>query len=109
MENQSALNSETSIILGEPVTDYWLSKLFFDVQRPGGAARYRNDRARLLADYLLSPDLRSAVLTNDVARLAPHTNPYLLRYFFAAIGMSDGEFIARLRGTVPEKGAHADG
>ena len=109
MENQSALNSETEIILGNPVTDYWLSKLFFDVQRPGGAVRYRDDRLGLLADYPLSPELRSAVLANDVARLAPHTNPYLLRYFFAAVGMSDAEFIARLRGAVPAKETRADG
>lgn len=80
------------------MTDYWLSKMFFDLQRPEQAVRYRRDPADVLAQYRLSPELREAVLADDVARLAPHANPYLLRYFFAAIGMSDAEFIARLRG-----------
>ena len=38
-----------------------------------------------------------ALLADDVAALAPRTNPYLLRYCFAAVGMPDQEFIARLR------------
>jgi len=88
------------------VTDYWLSRMFFELQRPEQAARYRRDRAGVLSEYRLSPELRQAVLADDVARLAPHTNPYLLRYFFAAIGMSDAEFIARLRGDKTASGAH---
>lgn len=80
------------------MSDYWLSKVLFELQRPERAQRYRRDRTGVLAEYRLAPELREAVLADDVARLAPHTNPYLLRYFFAAIGMSDAEFIARLRG-----------
>jgi len=98
-EIRSALNNEELWVIGcLGVTDYWLSKMFFELQRPDRAQRYRRDRAGVLAEYRLAPELREAVLADDVARLAPHTNPYLLRYFFAAIGMSDAEFIARLRG-----------
>jgi Aromatic-ring-opening dioxygenase LigAB, LigA subunit len=115
MEIRSALNSETAADVQEAVlwrlrvTDYWLSKLFFDLQQPDRAARYRNDPAAVVAEYPLTPELRSAVLANDVARLAPHTNPYLLRYFFAAIGMSDAEFIQRLRTPAPAPGVRANG
>jgi len=91
------------------VTDYWLSKLFFDLRQPDRAAGYRRDPAAVVAEYPLTPELRSAVLANDVARLAPHTNPYLLRYFFAAIGMSDAEFIQRLRASGASTGVRAGG
>jgi hypothetical protein len=33
--------------------DYWLSKLFFDLQNPAVAADYRSDRAKVLARYAL--------------------------------------------------------
>jgi len=91
------------------MTDYWLSKLFFDLQQPDRAARYRREPAAVVAEYPLTPELRSAVLSNDVARLAPHTNPYLLRYFFAAIGMPDAEFIQRLRALGAATGVRAGG
>ena len=51
----------------------------------------------MLGRYPLKPEVRAAVLADDVAALARLTNPYLLRYYFAAAGMPDGEFIARLR------------
>ncbi len=31
------------------MTDYWLSKLFFDLQSPAVAAEYRADRDKVLA------------------------------------------------------------
>ncbi len=77
--------------------DYWLSKLCFDLQDAARVAEYRRDRAAVLARYPLKPEVRAAVLADDVRALAPLTNPYLLRYYFAAAGMSDREFIARLR------------
>jgi hypothetical protein len=91
------------------VVDYWLSKFFFDLQQPERAARYRRDPAAVLASYPIAAELRDAVLANDVTRLAPHTNPYLLRYFFAAIGMTDGEFIARLRDAKPARAGSSRG
>ena len=77
--------------------DYWLSKLCFDLQNPERVAEYRRDRAVVLDRYPLEPEVRAAVLADDVAGLARLTNPYLLRYYFAAAGMPDAEFIARLR------------
>ena len=77
--------------------DYWLSKLCFDLQDPARAAEYRRDREAMLARYPLKPEVKAAVLADDVAGLAMLTNPYLLRYYFAAAGMPDADFIARLR------------
>lgn len=79
------------------MTDYWLSKMFFDLQDPKAAAAYREDRASVIERYPLSEPVKEALRNDDVAAVAPHVNPYLLRYYFAAAGMPDGEFIARLR------------
>jgi hypothetical protein len=79
------------------VTDYWLSKLCYDLQDPGLAADYRADRASVLDRYPLSADVRGALLADDVARLAGRVNAYLLRFYFGAAGMSDAEFVRRLR------------
>jgi hypothetical protein len=79
------------------MTDYWLSKMFFDLQSPAAAADYRADREKVLERYTLEPSVRQAVLENNVSFLAKRTNPYLLRYFFFAVGMKDEEFIRKLR------------
>jgi len=79
------------------VTDYWLSKLCYDLQDPALAATYRADRAAVLARYPLEPEVRAALLADDVVRLAPRVNAYLLRYYFGAAGMSDAEFVRQLR------------
>ena len=79
------------------MTDYWLSKMFFDLQSPAAAAEYRADREKVLERYPLGPEVKRAVLENDVSFLARRTNSYLLRYFFFAAGMKDEEFIRRLR------------
>jgi len=86
-------------VTAAPATDYWLSKLFFDIQRPDVAARYRADRDALLAEYRLTPDVRRALDANDVATLAPLVNAYLLRYYFGIIGLPDETFMAKLRET----------
>jgi hypothetical protein len=82
-----------------PATDYWLSKLFYDLQQPVVAAAYRTDRTAVLAGYPLEPDVRDALFADDVERLAGRTNPYLLRYYFGITGMSDAEFVRRIRTT----------
>lgn len=82
--------------------DYWLSKLFYDVQ--GAAAEYRADRAKMLARYPLKSELKAAILADDVGTLARFVNPYLLRFYFAAAGMKDDEFIRRLRAAAPTAG-----
>jgi len=80
------------------VRDYWLSKLFFDLQSPALAAEFKADRNAVLARYALSPEVRAAISENNVPFLAARTNAYLLRYYFFATGMKDAEFIRKLRG-----------
>jgi len=77
--------------------DYWLSKLFFDLQTPAVADAYRAGRAKLLDRYPLKPEVRAAVEADDVAALAPLVNPYLLRFYFLMAGMPEDEFLRRIR------------
>jgi hypothetical protein len=80
------------------VRDYWLSKMFFDLQQPALAAEFKANRDSVLARYSLSPEVRTAIRENNVPFLAERTNAYLLRYYFFATGMKDAEFIRRIRG-----------
>ena len=89
--------------------DYWLNKLFFDIQQPSVAAEYKKDRAAVLARYPMAPALRQALLADDIATIAPHVNAYLLRFYYAICGMKDAEFIRRLNEiseTTPKGAAH---
>jgi len=76
--------------------DYWLTKLFFDLQSPALAAEFRTNRDAVLARYPVEPAVKDAIARHDVPFLAERTNPYLLRYYFFATGMKDDEFIRRL-------------
>jgi hypothetical protein len=87
--------------------DYWLSKLFFDVQQK--APEYRADRAKFLARYPLADEVKAALLADDVGFLAARVNPYLLRFYFAASGMKDEEFIRRLKASASAGAAAAGG
>lgn len=78
--------------------DYWLSKLFFDLQSPALAAELRADAQKVLSRYPLEERVKKAIAENDVPFLAARTNAYLLRYYFFATGMKDDEFIRRLNG-----------
>jgi Aromatic-ring-opening dioxygenase LigAB, LigA subunit len=79
------------------MTDYWVSKLFFDLQQdPKLAAEYRADMAAVIGRYEIKPELRKALLEDDVGTLAPLVNAYLLRFYFQIRGMPEAEFIARL-------------
>jgi len=79
------------------MTDYWVSKLFFDLQRdPQLAAEYRADMAGVIDRYDIKPELRKALLADDVGTIAPLVNAYLLRFYFQIRGMPEAEFIARL-------------
>lgn len=79
------------------MTDYWVSKLFFDLQQdPKLAAEYRADMASVIGRYEIKPELRKALLEDDVGALAPLVNAYLLRFYFQIRGMPEAEFIARL-------------
>jgi hypothetical protein len=77
--------------------DYWLSKLFYDLQSPAVAAEFRAERDKVLARYPLDERVKRALAEQDVPFLASRTNAYLLRYYFFATGMKDDEFVARLR------------
>ena len=57
------------------MTDYWVSKLFFDLQHdPKLAAEYRADMAAVIDRYEIKPDMRKALLADDVATIAPLVN-----------------------------------
>jgi hypothetical protein len=77
--------------------DYWLSKLFYDLQDPALAAEYREDREKVFARYRLSTEAKKALQDNDVPWLGQRINPYLLRFYFFGVGMKDEEFMRRLR------------
>lgn len=78
--------------------DYWLSKLFFDLQStPALGVEYRADRGKVLDRYPLKPEVRAAVEKDDVAYLAARVNPYLLRFYFVVCGMPEGEFLSKVR------------
>jgi hypothetical protein len=79
------------------MTDYWVSKLFFDLLHdPKLAAEYRADMAAVIDRYEIKPEFRRALLADDVGTLAPLVNAYLLRFYFQIRGMPEAEFIARL-------------
>jgi hypothetical protein len=78
--------------------DYWLSKLFFDLQSsPPLGEQYRANRKKILDTYPLKPEVRAAVERDDVAFLAPRVNPYLLRFYFVVAGMPEAEFLRKVR------------
>jgi hypothetical protein len=79
------------------MTDYWVSKLFFELQHdPQLAASYRTDMAGVIDRYEIKPEIREALLADDVGTIAPLVNAYLLRFYFQIRGMPEAEFIARL-------------
>jgi len=46
--------------------------------------------------YPLRPEIREAVLTDDMRVLTRHVNAYLLRFYFGLCGMSEPELLDRL-------------
>jgi hypothetical protein len=95
------------------MTDYWVSKLFFDLQHdPKLADEYRANMAAVIDRYNIKPEFRAALLGDDVGKLAPAVNAYLLRFYFQIRGMPQDEFIAKLHamnvggGSAKEKSAH---
>lgn len=87
-------------------TDFWLSKLFYELLQPALAKEYLHDRNAVLARYPLSPEVVEALRTDDVAALYPRVNAYLLRFYFSVCGMPEDEFVRRIRAaaTVPVHG-----
>ena len=64
--------------------------------RPGLAAEYRSDMAGIISRYEIAPDVRKALMEDDVGVIAPLVNAYLLRFYFQIRGMKEQEFISRL-------------
>jgi hypothetical protein len=83
--------------------DYWVSKLFFDMQQPAAAEAYRADPDKVLARYPLKPEVLKAVKTDDVVALSKWVNPYLLRFFYVALGKPEAWFLERIAKAAPEK------
>ena len=50
--------------------------------------------------YGISPEMRKAVMADDVGAIAPHVNAYLLRFYFQVRGMPQPEFMARLNALI---------
>jgi hypothetical protein len=87
------------------MTDYRLSKLFYDLHNdPKLAAEYRADMPGFLDRYGISPQMRNAIMTDDVGAIAPHVNAYLLRFYFQVRGMPQPEFMARLSALADKSG-----
>jgi hypothetical protein len=93
-------------IKGASMTDYWVSKLFFDLHHDAElAAEFRADMAAVMARYEIKPDIRKALLEDDVGKIAPLVNAYLLRFYFQIRGMPESEFIGRLHALQKQKEA----
>lgn len=89
------------------MTDYWLSKLFYDLnQSPALAAEYRDNPDAVLERYPVIAEIRTALAADDVAVLAPRVNAYLLRFYFQIRGMPEAEFISRLHATRNKEATH---
>ena len=78
------------------MTDYWLSKLFFDLQDQALAAEYRADRAKVIARYPITPEVRDLLIKDDMAAIMKLVNPYLLRYYYSSAGVNDETFLRRI-------------
>jgi hypothetical protein len=79
------------------LVDYWLSRMMFDLSRnPADVAAWRQDRRPILDRYPLRPEIRAAVLADDMTVLMRHANAYLLRFYFGICGMSEPDLLARL-------------
>ena len=88
------------------MTDYWVSKLFFDLQHDTElAAEYRANMPAVLERYEIKADIRKALLEDDVGKIAPLVNAYLLRFYFQIRGMPESEFMARLHALQQRKEA----
>ena len=79
------------------MTDYWVSKLFFDLQHdPKLAAEYRAGMAAVIDRYEIKPEIRKALLEDDVGILVPLVNAYLLRFYFQLLGYDDDAVMEKL-------------
>jgi len=77
--------------------DYWLNKLFYDLTTSSLGAAYKADRSAVLDGYALKPEVRKALLDDDLVAISrAGVNPYLLRYYFQLLGYSDETVMEKL-------------
>ena len=82
--------------------DYWLNKLFFDLQKPAAVQEFKSDRRAFWSRYPLNERVRVALEADDVTALAKlGPNPYLLRFYCQIIGFKDDAFMERIRAADP--------
>jgi hypothetical protein len=71
---------------GAAMTDYWVSKLFFDLHHdPELAGEYRANMSAVIDRYQIKPDIRKALLDDDVCRLAPLVNAICCASIFRCV------------------------
>ena len=75
------------------MTDYWLNKLIFDLQRPDSKERWNSSREEVMDNYELAPEIRTALKEDDIGVLLPLVNPYLMRFFLLMLGYDDAKSI----------------
>lgn len=78
---------------------YWLDKVLFELHHGSDdLERYRNDPQRYLERYPLTPKMKEAILSNDVAALyLSGVNPYLLRAHCIGMRIPEAVSLAALR------------
>jgi hypothetical protein len=78
--------------------DYWLNKLFYDLTTSPLGAAYKADRGPVLDRYPLKPEVRRALLEDDLIFIARagFANPYLLRFYFQLLGYDDDAVMEKL-------------
>lgn len=82
---------------------YGLNRLFYDLHTNKSLAEdYRRDRRSVIDQYGIPIKLVIALLDDDIPAIAPHTNGFLMRYYFIACGISEGAFLAGLQNIVHE-------
>ena len=78
------------------MTDYWLNRLIFELQGPNGKDQWTSHREEVIAKYDLKPEIRKALMEDDIGTLLPLVNPYLMRFFLLMLGHNDEESISVL-------------
>ncbi|HEY7991470.1 MAG TPA: hypothetical protein VID77_08770 [Stellaceae bacterium] len=85
---------------------YYLQKLLYNLNRePALQARFKADRASVLADYDLTAEELKALTDPDVGLLyVLGVNGQLLMHYAALVGQSWDEYIAAMRAGVKQYG-----
>lgn len=79
---------------------YWLDKVLFELHhKPDDLAQYKRAPHAYLERYPLTPQMKAAIVGNDVAKFyLSGVNPYLLRAHCIGVGIPEAVSLAALRG-----------